>query len=243
MIVAPEAAFPIVASMNSKRQSFSFAIAALVAGLSFSSCTTVSVPKPEKGQASVSPAQALKRLEEGNARFAKGSLANKPSPSSQRGNLASGQAPYAVIVGCADSRTSPELVFDQPLGALFVVRSAGNLVEPCDMGSIEYAVEHLGARLVVVLGHERCGAVAAAVAGGHAPGHIASLVEKITPAVKASKGKKGDAVENAVRANAELVAAQIRKSKPSLKSMAHGEEVTVVAGRYDLDSGEVTWLK
>ena len=215
----------------------------LIAGLGFTSCTSVSVPKPQKGQASVAPAQALKLLESGNARFAKGSLACKPSSSSQRANLAEGQRPFAVIVGCADSRTSPEIVFDQPLGTLFVVRSAGNLVEPCDMGSIEYAVEHLGARLVVVLGHERCGAVAAAVAGGHAPGHIATLLQKIAPAVKASKGKKGDAVDNAVIENAEMVAAQIRKSNPSLKSMAHGEEVTVVAARYDLDSGEVAWLK
>ena len=229
--------------IKGKQRSILMIFAAAAAGFDLISCSSVSVPKPQKDQPSVEPGQALRLLKDGNARFVKGDLASKPSPASQRGNLAGGQRPFAVIVGCADSRTAPEIVFDQPLGSLFVVRSAGNLVEPCDMGSIEYAVEHLGARLVIVLGHERCGAVAAALAGGHAPGHIGLLVEKIAPAVKASKGRNGDALDNAVMENAAQVAAQIRNSRPSLKSMAHGEEVTVLAGHYDLDSGEVRWLK
>jgi len=229
--------------MKKKPQSVSVAFAAAIFGLGMSSCTTVSVPKPQKGQASMPPAQALQSLKDGNARFTKGNVAFKPSPSTQRANLAEGQRPYAVIVGCADSRTAPEIVFDQPLGALFVVRTAGNIVDSIEMGSIEYAVEHLGARLVVVLGHEHCGAVAAAVAGGHAPGHIGSVVEKIVPAVQASKGQSGDAVDNAVVENSKRVAAEIRNSHPGLKSMAHGEEVSVLSARYDLDSGEVSWLK
>ena len=211
--------------------------------IGLSSCTSVPVSVPVKGQASVAPAQALQRLKDGNSRFVKSRPASKPAASVQRANLANGQRPFAVIVACADSRSSPEILFDEPLGSLFVVRVAGNLVEPCDIGSVEYAVGHLGTRLVVVLGHDKCGAVSAAVAGGHAPGHIANIVAKIAPAVRASRNEPGDKVENAVTANARMVAAQIRNSKPDLKSMANGEDVKVVAARYDLDSGEITWLE
>jgi carbonic anhydrase len=216
-------------------------LATILALLALASCTTVSVPKPQKGQASVPPALALQRLKEGNARFVKGDLARKPSPILQRANLAEGQAPFAVIVACADSRTAPELVFDKPLGGLFVVRCAGNLVDRYGMGSIEYAVEHLGARLVVVLGHQNCGAVAAAMDGGHAPGHIGDLLEKIAPAVQATKGRSGDALQNAINENARRVAAQVRGSRPDLKSLAHGEEVTVLSACYDLNTGAVSW--
>lgn len=229
--------------MKAKHHSSAVVIAALVFTLGLPSCSTVSVPKPAKDQAPVPPAQALETLKSGNARFARSTVASKPSPASQRANLAEGQRPFAVIVGCADSRTAPEIIFDQPLGALFVVRSAGNLVDPVGMGSIEYAVAHLGARLVVVVGHDRCGAVAAAVAGGQAPGQIGRVVEKIVPAVRATRGEAGDAVENAMIENARRVAAGIRNATPGLKAMAHGEEVTVLAARYDLDSGEVRWLK
>lgn len=227
--------------MKRSLSSLAVTLPVIIAAALMSSCTSVPVPKPAKDQPSVSSDEAGLRLKDGNARFVLGSRASKPSLARQRANLAEGQRPFAIIVGCADSRTSPEILFDQPLGSLFVVRSAGNLVEDLDLGSIEYAVEHLGARLVVVLGHERCGAVAAAVAGGHAPGHIDKLVKAISPAVALTKGKAGDAVENAMMENARRVAAQIRASKPSLKSLAHGEDVVVLPARYDLDTGVVTW--
>src|SRR5208283_2776716 len=140
--------------------------------------------------------------------------------------------PFAIIVGCADSRTAPELVFDQNIGDLFVVRTAGNLVDDLGLGSIEYAVDHLGTRLIVVLGHERCGAVKAALDSATAPGHVNSLVRDIQPAVKAAKAETGNPLANAVKANARLVAEKIRKEADLGE---HKSEVRIVSGYYDLD--------
>src|SRR4029450_5451549 len=144
----------------------------------------------------------------------------------------------AIIVGCADSRTSPEIIFDQGIGDLFVVRTAGNLVDDYALGSIEYAVEHLGSRLIVVLGRERCGAVQAALAGGSAPGHIEALVRAIQPAVAASKNMKGDPLTNAGHENDMEVAAKSRKKAERGDRAA---QVRVVEGYYDLDTGKVEW--
>ena len=140
---------------------------------------------------SVSPDEALNRLKAGNDRFARSKVSAGKPVAARRIATAKAQHPFAIIVACADSRTSPEIVFDQNIGDLFVVRTAGNLVDDFALGSIEYAVEHLGSRLIVVLGHERCGAVQAALAGGSAPGHIEALVQAIQPAVAASKSKAG----------------------------------------------------
>ena len=134
--------------------------------------------------------------------------------------------------------TAPEIIFDQTIGDLFVIRAAGNLVDDYGLGSIEYAVDHLGTRLIVVLGHERCGAVTAALAGGSAPGHINSLVRDIQPAVTAAKGKGGDALVNAIHENDAQVAAKIRK-QAKLGELA--AQVRIVEGYYDLDTGKVEW--
>jgi carbonic anhydrase len=160
----------------------------------------------------------------------------------QRTALANGQHPFAVVVACADSRVAPEIVFDLGLGDAFVVRTAGNLVDPFALGSIEYAVAHLGARLVVVLGHERCGAVSAALKGGEAPGHVRAIVEAIAPAVQRSKGAAGDPLDAAVAENAQGVAKKIRDSRPALSQLAQAE-VRIVAARYDLDTGVVSWIE
>jgi carbonic anhydrase len=189
---------------------------------------------------SVSPDAALARLKEGNARFATGEMSKGKPTAAVRAETAQSQHPFAIIVGCSDSRVAPELVFDENLGDLFVIRTAGNLIDDHALGTIEYGVEHLGARLIVVLGHERCGAVTAALAGGHAPGHIESLVRDIQPAVKASKGKPGDPLEAAITENARMVAAQI-KAKAELGDLA--KEVKIVSAVYDLDTGKVEWLK
>jgi carbonic anhydrase len=183
---------------------------------------------------------ALAKLKEGNVRFAASKVSAGKPTASKRAETAQSQHPFAIIVGCADSRTSPEFVFDQNIGDLFVVRTAGNLVDDHALGSIEYAVEHLGARLIVVLGHERCGAVKAALAGETAPGHVASLVRDIQPAVKAIKGKAGDVTDLTIAENARLVAAQIRR-EASLGELA--KEVRVVSAVYDLDTGKVAWAK
>jgi carbonic anhydrase len=188
----------------------------------------------------VAPADALAKLEAGNARFVTSKVTEGRPVAAKRTETAQIQHPFAVVVGCADSRTSPELVFDQNIGDLFVVRTAGNLVDEHGLGSIEYAVEHLGARLIVVLGHERCGAVKAALANPTAPGNINSLVRDIQPAVLATKDKPGDKVELTVAENARLIAAKIR-SEAKLGELA--KEVRVVSGVYDLDTGKVEWSK
>src|SRR5216683_1840927 len=160
--------------------------------------------------ASVSADNALAKLKEGNLRFATSEVSQSKPTAARRAATAQAQHPFAIIVGCADSRIPPELVFDQNLGDLFVIRTAGNLVDDHALGSIEYAVAHAGARLIVVLGHTRCGAVTAALESDHAPGHIQSLVRDIQPAVKAAKGKPGDALAATVTENARQVAAQIK---------------------------------
>ena len=190
--------------------------------------------------ASVSADNALAKLKEGNLRFATSEVSKGKPTAARRTETAQAQHPFAIIVGCADSRVPPELVFDQNLGDLFVIRTAGNLVDDHALGSIEYAVAHAGARLIVVLGHTRCGAVTAALESDHAPGHIQSLVRDIQPAVKAAKGKPGDALAAATTENARQVAAQI-KAKAALGDLA--KEVRIVSAIYDLDTGKIEWVK
>ena len=190
--------------------------------------------------ASVSDDNALAKLKEGNLRFATSEVSQSKPTAARRAETAQAQHPFAIIVGCADSRTAPELVFDQNLGDLFVIRTAGNLVDDHALGSIEYAVAHAGARLIVVLGHTRCGAVTAALESDRAPGHIQSLVRDIQPAVKAAKGKPGDALAAAITENARQVAAQI-KAKAALGNSA--KEVRIVSAIYDLDTGKIEWAK
>jgi len=194
----------------------------------------------------VTPDEALQRLLDGNKRFAANRRFRPNETLETRAKLATGQAPFAAILGCADSRVPPEIVFDHGLGDLFVVRVAGNIVEDAGSGSFEYAVEHLGTPLIVVLAHERCGAVKATVetleAGGEAPGHVAELVRKIKPAVEKSMGVPGDKVENAVRENARRMAAELAGLEPILKEKVSQGKLKVVAMRYDLDTGVMELL-
>jgi carbonic anhydrase len=187
-------------------------------------------------------AGALEALASGNERFVMGEPKHGHQTLERRSEVAMGQKPFAVIVGCADSRVPPELVFDQGLGDLFVVRCAGNVLGDAGIGSIEYAVEHLGARLVVVLAHERCGAVDAVVKGGHLPGHIAAFEPAIEPVVADAMRAGGDVLDNAVRLNAQKIAHELETCEPILSEFVHEEKLTVVAARYDLDTGEVEWL-
>jgi carbonic anhydrase len=190
--------------------------------------------------ASVSADAALAKLKEGNLRFASSDVSQSKPTAARRAETAQAQHPFAIVLGCADSRTAPEIVFDQSIGDLFVVRTAGNLVDEHALGSIEYAVDHLGARLIVVLGHTRCGAVTAALASDTAPGHVQSLVRDIQPAVKAAKGKDGNVTDLTVAENARLMAAKIR-NEASLGEFA--KEVRIISGVYDLDTGKVEWAK
>jgi carbonic anhydrase len=190
--------------------------------------------------ASVSADAALAKLKEGNARFVSSKVSESKPTAARRAETAQGQHPFAIILGCADSRTSPEIIFDQNIGDIFVDRNAGNLVDDHTLGTIEYGVEHLGVRLIVVLGHERCGAVQAAVASDTAPGHIQSLVRDIQPAVQAVKGKPGDTVHLAVTENARLMAEEIR-TKANFGDLA--KDVKIIPAVYDLDSGKVDFGK
>jgi carbonic anhydrase len=188
--------------------------------------------------ASVGADAALAKLKEGNARYVNSKVSSAKPTAARRAETAQGQHPFAIILGCADSRTSPEIIFDQNIGDIFVDRNAGNLVDDHTLGTIEYGVEHLGVRLIVVMGHERCGAVQAAVASDTAPGHIQSLVRDIQPAVQAVKGKPGDTVHLTVAENARLMAEEIR-SKANFGDLA--KDVKIIPAVYDLDSGKVDW--
>lgn len=184
--------------------------------------------------------QALKQLMQGNQRYVS-QRATHPDSSLQRiKTVATGQHPFAIILGCADSRVPPELLFDQGLGSLFVVRVAGNLVDDATLGSIEYAAAELKSPLLMVLGHERCGAVKATLDGGELPGHIGKLVEAIKPGIAAAKGKPGDALDNAVKANVQYVVKQLKASTPILTSLQQEGKLKIVGARYDLDEGRVT---
>jgi len=182
--------------------------------------------------------EALERLLAGNKRYVDGQFFHPHQGARDRENVATSQRPYAIIVSCSDSRVPPEVIFDQGIGDIFVVRVAGNIAGNIELGSIEYAAEHLGSSLIMVLGHERCGAVTAAVKGGEVPGHIKSIVEAIIPAVK--EGAAGaDKVDGAIRANVSLVATQIKTSEPILAEMAKEGKIKIVGAYYDLDTGEV----
>lgn len=188
------------------------------------------------------PDAALALLLEGNQRFVSGTATHPHQSGAHRASLAEGQKPFAIVLTCADSRVAPELYFDQGLGDLFVLRNAGNVLDDHIVGSIEYAVEHLHAGLIIVVGHSKCGAVGAAVAGGHAPGHIHTIVDSIKPAVDAVKGQPGDPVDLTVRTHARRVAEILQRLDPIVGTAVKAGHVKVVASRYDLATGRVELL-
>ena len=196
---------------------------------------------------SVSPDEALARLKEGNKAFLSAPQLCEADLAGQRAKVASSQAPWATVLACADSRVAPELVFGSVgLGSLFVARNAGNMADTATMGTIEYGAANLGVPLVVVLGHQSCGAVAAACAmvEKHArfPGSIEPMVQAIVPAARAVLGHPGDLVANAVRENARRTAVQIATRSQIVSGLVHKGTVKVIAAYYDLDTGAVEFL-
>ena len=191
----------------------------------------------------VSPEEALEILREGNRRFLAGRVNRRAASSERRLELASGQRPFAVLVGCSDSRVSPEILFGRRLGELFIVRNAGNTVDQSALGSIEYAVLELGTPLILVLGHESCGAVSAAVdivqENATFPGSIGAMVEPIVPAVLAVRDAEGDLLDNAVRENVRRIVERLKTSEPLLIDPINAGTLRVVGARYDLETGEV----
>ncbi|WP_414586654.1 carbonic anhydrase [Scytonema sp. PCC 10023] len=188
---------------------------------------------------SLSPDAALQKLMEGNQRFAEHHPEYPDQSQARLQEVAQAQHPFVTILSCADSRVPAEIIFDQGIGDIFDVRIAGNIVIPEALGSIEYAVVLLGTPVVMVLGHERCGAVTAAVQNEALLGDISSFVKAIKPAVERVKDQSGDAVENAVVANVQYQIERLKRS-PLLTERLQSGKLKIVGGRYDLDTGRVT---
>lgn len=184
--------------------------------------------------------EVLQRLQTGNDRFVSDKLDGKLQNSSRREALTSGQEPYAIILSCADSRVVPELAFDTGLGELFVVRVAGNVANSSSIASIEYAVAHLGTPVIVVLGHQSCGAVTAAVNGGDNGYNLNHLLSHIMPAISAS-GADAD-VNAVVKKNAELNAEELVSRSAIIKGAVDSGKLKIVPAYYHLDSGKVEML-
>jgi len=193
---------------------------------------------PWRKRSSMNANRALDKLIAGNQRYATDQLVHHHQSGNRMRALSIGQHPFAIILGCADSRVPPEIIFDQGLGDLFVIRVAGNILDDAILGSIEYAVEELGTPLVLVLGHERCGAVAATVKHAEVSGHISTLINAIQPAVELVKNEPGDLLDNAVRANIKMVVEQLKRSMPVAELVCQ-ERLTIVGGQYNLDCGTV----
>ena len=207
-----------------------------------SGATTAGAAKID-GPAPASPEAALARLLTGNRRFASGRARHPHQSPRDLRELASGQDPFAIVLGCADSRVSPELLFDQGLGDLFDNRVAGNIVTDLLLGSIEYAVEHFNPPLLMVLGHERCGAVSATIEtienGGTAPGHIGAIVDALRPIIEPVLHEPGDKVENSVQANIRAQVATLEERSDIVQERVEAGALAVIAARYDLDTGRV----
>ncbi|WP_336491790.1 carbonic anhydrase [Methylobacterium nigriterrae] len=195
----------------------------------------------------LTPDQALALLKEGNRSFTTDAPFRRESTDRDRRiEIARGQKPFVVLVGCSDSRVPPELLFGRGLGELFIVRNAGNTVDSAAMGSIEYGVVELGVPLIVVLGHEKCGAVQAAVSvvkeNATFPGSIGKMVEPIIPAVLTAQRQEGDLLDNAVRENVRRTVQRLRTAEALLVDPLKAGKLRVVGARYDLDDGSVDFF-
>jgi carbonic anhydrase len=185
---------------------------------------------------------ALEKLMEGNNRY---QVINQTYPHQtvdRRQTLLNSQKPFAVILSCADSRVPPELIFDQGLGDLFVIRVAGYVVDDVVLASVEFAITMLDAPLVMILGHTQCGAVEATISGGKLPGSLSKLAAAIERAVASSKEQPGDLLDNAIKTNAIMTAEQLLTRSPLLKQAAADDQIKIVAALYKLDTSSVELL-
>lgn len=205
-------------------------------------------PAPSQPAGSgLSPEEALDLLKRGNAEFLTDAPYRAANTRERRLEIAETQSPFAVLVGCSDSRVSPELLFGRGLGELFIIRVAGNTVDLAAQGSVEYAIAELGVPLVVVLGHERCGAVHAAIEvvenNATFPGRIGDMVEPIIPAVLKAQGGEGELMHNSVLANVERVVEELKRSGPVIQEPLTSGNLKIVGAHYDLDDGEVIFME
>lgn len=215
------------------------AVAAAVGALS----TGAAMAQPSRSVET--PDAAIALLMEGNARYASGKMSERDF-SAGRAARAQGQAPFAAILGCADSRAAPEVLFNAGLGELFVVRNAGNVADTGAVGSLEYAVANLGVPLIMVLGHERCGAAEAAVAVSRSsvslPPQLGDMLQPMLPSALAAIRAGGDVVEGTVRANVARSAARLTEVSPVLSAAVAAGRLRIVGARYDLDDEAVTLM-
>ncbi|MFO1463379.1 MAG: carbonic anhydrase [bacterium] len=188
------------------------------------------------------PDASLQALRQGNERFAAGKPQHPHQSTERRAEIAPKQYPMASILGCSDSRVPPELVFDQGLGDLFVVRTAGNVADPVAVGSLEYSTAVLGSPLIVVLGHERCGAVDATLKGQPVPGQIQAVVDAVKPALAGDSCKKSPQVlDCSIEANVDYIVKQLQTSGSVLPDLIKQGKLKIVGGIVDLDTGKVAW--
>ncbi len=224
------------------KKTFAALLIAFLAGLLLAGTSAAAEKSP------MSAEQAEKLMKDGSQRFIKAYCGKTPKQGNKcLTDVAMRQAPFAVVVACSDSRVPPELLFDRGIGDLFIIRLAGNIVDDAALGSIEYAVDHLGTPLVVVMGHKRCGAVQATVEAveknQQVPGHLPALVDALKPAVEQVKDQPGDKVDNAVRANIKLITAKLKAAEPVLAPAVKAGKVRVLGAYYDLDNGKVTFVQ
>jgi carbonic anhydrase len=231
------------------RREFLLRLAVATGAVGVSGIAAFSCAKAADTPARPKPEAVLEQLLQGNRRFVEGRPLHPRRSPRDFAALAEGQAPDAVIVGCADSRVAPELVFDQGVGDLFVVRIAGNIVSgagPTVKGSIEYAVAELGARLILVLGHSGCGACKAAIehieANDPLPGAIGDLINPIRPVVRMVASHPGDKLTNVINANVKEGVKRLKGLEPILAKLVNAGELKVVGGSYQLSTGKVELL-
>lgn len=206
-----------------------------------SCCQRDTVIKYIHAQVSI-PDSGLAELKDGNNRYVEDKTTACNRYKICRKKTTEKQTPFAIIVSCSDSRVPPEIIFDQAIGDLFVIRVAGQALDVNEIGTIEYAVEHLGVKLIVVLGHERCGAVIAAVRGLGKTGHIRNLINCVKPAAEIAKKMPGDTIQNAVIENVKMDVKKLSVCEPILKEKAENRELKIVGAWYDLDDGRVIFL-
>ncbi|MBL7833193.1 MAG: carbonic anhydrase [Cyclobacteriaceae bacterium] len=193
--------------------------------------------------AQTSPDEALTKLKQGNDRFVQGKSIRPHQDLNRIREVAAAQAPFATIVGCSDSRVPNEIIFDQGVGDLFIVRTAGQVSTYASWGSIEFAEELLGTKLIVVLGHTQCGAVSAAVKLPEVPGHIVTLINAIKPAVeKAREQHPADLLDAAIRENIRQQVEQLKSLEPTLAKRVREGSVKIMGALYHLDTGTVEFL-
>ncbi|MBR8742332.1 carbonic anhydrase [Nocardiopsis sp. MG754419] len=220
--------------------------ASLLGGVGAATMTAFPAPALADTSVAGSPSDALRLLKEGNRRWRRYDSRHPHEGRARRAEMVEGQEPFAVILGCADSRVAPELTFDRGLGDLFTVRSAGQVLDGSVLGSLTYAVEHLHVPLIAVVGHQSCGAVSAAIEAhrtGELPGgHVGGLVEEILEVVDSTPEVDGeDHLDACVRANAVHIADRLREDD-ELGEFVEDGRLEIVAARYGLDDSTVSWL-